>query len=165
MVPHEKILLSGTPKLLIGTPRTWLFFILFYSYFTSICNPLGYDRLKYSICTLKIQPGCCPLLFHFCLVSPLNFAAFGFYPPESCLPPWLQSVSNSSPSLSFLCSHSSSLCAAPSLLPISVFLKNFNSASMACSLANKLATHFLSGLACQSIFRFFSSCKSGSTSN
>lgn len=43
-------------------------FFFFPSGFTSICNPLGYDRPYVSSLYMKL-PGICPFIFHFCFIS------------------------------------------------------------------------------------------------
>ena len=109
--------------------------------------------------TYIFQPGCCPLSFSiFALSRRFQFATFG------ALPSWtLTSAINHSitqqifPFSSLLRPHSSSLFAAPSLLPISVFLKNFNNGPTARSFADKLANHIFSGLVCRLIPGGFSS--------
>ena len=67
-----------------------VFFILFfYSCLMSMCNPVGYDRLKH----LNIQRSSLaepPLVFHFCAVSPRLihdiWELYLFSPPNSICP-------------------------------------------------------------------------------
>lgn len=79
--------------------------------FTSICNPLGYDR---HLVSLKIFSSLVRRLSTLCCVfSPhLLLRILGFLLPEFCL---LRSFSRSSPTWSFPCSHSNSLSSRPSL--------------------------------------------------
>lgn len=68
-------------------PKILVFFHSFFpSGFTSICNPLGYDRPYVSSLDMTL-PGLCPFIFHFCFISPLwvtcdFWLSLWVYPPE-----------------------------------------------------------------------------------
>lgn len=136
-------------KILLWFP--WLFFF-FPSYFSSLCNLVGYDRLKRFLNTKTIHPSVKALI----LIPFLRFLAMCYLLPLG-LPSWvLASRADSSASLFstswplILC-HSSSLYLVPCLLPTPVFLKTCIIGLIAHSFANKSLSHFLSDRGCQLI--------------
>ena len=95
--------------------------------------------------------------YHFRVASPpaLHYRdlAFGFVcPPTSGFNSQGYPLSsNSSPSRSVRCSHSTALSAPPSRPPTSVVIRYFRSGCTACSFPSRLATHLFSGRHCHPI--------------
>lgn len=84
-----------------------IFFLFFFSSFTSICNPLAYDRLKVSLCTcssLISSPLSARLCFfsQLCLLYVICLWAREFYWPELRPPYALSSLVAPRPSAPYL---------------------------------------------------------------
>ena len=97
-------------------------------------------------------PFICPFLL--CLAAVISLSAtFGL------IPSWVY-PSRSSPSWSFLRSHSNSLSFAPSLPPIPIVFKNLSSGANAFSFASRPANHLFSTWVCHPMPSFTSSLTS-----